>query len=338
MPPPRRWCCSWSRRPARNIRAASVSPRPCSRCSTATALTATACSETAGEINLLGTIDATEENIANAYQQLLPSTAYAALTQDERWVKIAQYCGETWYSEPKDYFAHGGTLAPLLMQGPRGGRARPGEPPAQSSTGSISTRRSTAPIPGTRTSGGSRIPNGEQALRAHIRQRFGDDLAAATVRGPGQRGVAGGKPDPRSAPGAGRRRLGPDRKRRVAKHRRAGVPEDAAACAGGHRAFTLPRHRRHLRPRRKVPVPQLLGPQGAGRTAKTHRRHAIDNSAFHRRAIRCSSSQATRARMCEEQVSDTVSRWRLPCWARFCTSARRWRPTIGPRDPRCTCR
>ena len=76
--------------------------------------------ETAGEISLLGTINATEENIASAHYQLLPSTAYASLTQDARSVKIAQYGGETWYSEPKDYFAHGGTLAGLLMKGHEG--------------------------------------------------------------------------------------------------------------------------------------------------------------------------------------------------------------------------
>ena len=73
--------------------------------------------ETAGKINLLGMIDATEKNIANAFGRLLPSTAYAALTKDGRLVKIAQYRGETWYSQPKDYFAHGGTLAKMLLAG-----------------------------------------------------------------------------------------------------------------------------------------------------------------------------------------------------------------------------
>ena len=64
--------------------------------------------ETAGKIDLLGTIDVTDDNIANTFQQLLPSAAYASLTQDGRLVKIAQYGGETWYSRPNDYFAHGG--------------------------------------------------------------------------------------------------------------------------------------------------------------------------------------------------------------------------------------
>ena len=88
--------------------------------------------ETAGKIDLLGTIDATEENVANTFQRLLPSTAYASLTRDGRLVKIAQYGGETWYSQPKDYFAHGGSAGPAAVEGPRGRRSRPRsrEPPA----------------------------------------------------------------------------------------------------------------------------------------------------------------------------------------------------------------
>ena len=81
--------------------------------------------ETAGKINLLGTIDATAEHVAKAYCQLLPSTAYTALTGDGRYVKLAQYFNETWYSRPKDYFAHGGTLARLLLKDHEGVKLDP---------------------------------------------------------------------------------------------------------------------------------------------------------------------------------------------------------------------
>jgi len=47
----------------------------------------------------------------------LSSSAYASLTRDGRLVKVATYGSETWYSQPKDYFAHGGTLASLLLKG-----------------------------------------------------------------------------------------------------------------------------------------------------------------------------------------------------------------------------
>ena len=165
--------------------------------------------ETAGEINLLGTIDATEENVANAFQQLLPSTAYASLTRDGRLVKIAQYGGETWYSQPKDYFAHGGTLAQLLLEGHEGVDTRPREPPADHRLARserpvlrhvlLEQGRVAAAGPGRR----------EGAARAHspeVRRRAG----RATVCGAGQRGVAGREPYPESAAGAGGRRLGTD--------------------------------------------------------------------------------------------------------------------------------
>jgi hypothetical protein len=132
--------------------------------------------ETAGKTNLLGTIDATDANVANTFQRLLPSAAYESLTRDGRMVKIAQYGGETWYSRPKDYFAHGGTLAGLLLKGHEevaldaGSRQR-----------IFDWLDLNAPLYGTYSWNKDewRRPNpeGEKALRAHIRQRFGDELA-----------------------------------------------------------------------------------------------------------------------------------------------------------------
>jgi hypothetical protein len=132
--------------------------------------------DTAGEIDLLGTIDASEENVAASFQRLLPSAAYAALTGDGRLVKIAQYGGETWYSRPKDYFAHGGALAQLLRQGHEGVKLDP-----DSLQRIIEWLDLNAPLYGTYSWNKDewRRPDaeGERRLRAHVRQRFGDELA-----------------------------------------------------------------------------------------------------------------------------------------------------------------
>jgi len=132
--------------------------------------------ETAGKMNLLGTIDATEENVANTFRRLLPSTAYASLARDGRLVKIAQYMGETWYSRPKDYFAHGGTLARLLLKG-HGGVGLDSD----SRQRIIDWLDLNAQFYGTYSWNKDewRRPNseGEKVLRAHIRRRFGDELA-----------------------------------------------------------------------------------------------------------------------------------------------------------------
>jgi hypothetical protein len=132
--------------------------------------------ETDGEIDLLGTIDSTEQNIAKTFHRLLPSTAYAALTRSDRLVKIAQYTSETWYSRPKDYFAHGGTLAKLLSEGHEGV-----DLDAESRQRIIDWLDLNAPLYGTyswnKDEWRQPDPQGEKALRAFVRQRFGDALA-----------------------------------------------------------------------------------------------------------------------------------------------------------------
>ena len=132
--------------------------------------------ETAGDVNLLGTIDATEENVANTFQQLLPSTAYASLTRDGVLVKIAQYGRETWYSQPKDYFAHGGRLAETLLKGHEDVSLDP-----ESRQRIIDWLDLNAQCYGTysfnKDAWRRPDPEGEKALRAEIRQRFGDELA-----------------------------------------------------------------------------------------------------------------------------------------------------------------
>jgi hypothetical protein len=133
-------------------------------------------SETAGQLNLLGTIDATERNIAKTFQQLLPSTAYASLTRDRRLMKIAQYGGETWYSQPKDYFAHGGALARLLLEGHEGV-----ELDLESRQRVFDWLDLNAPFYGTYSWNKDEwrrpVANGEKVLREHIHHRFSDHLA-----------------------------------------------------------------------------------------------------------------------------------------------------------------
>jgi hypothetical protein len=132
--------------------------------------------ETAGKIDLLGTLDATAENLAQSHWRLLPSSAYASLMRDGRLVKIAQYGGESWYSEPKDYFAHGGALAQLLMKGHGNVKLD-----TDSRQRIIDWLDVNAPFYGTyswnKDEWRQPDPEGEKRLRAHIRQRFGAELA-----------------------------------------------------------------------------------------------------------------------------------------------------------------
>lgn len=132
--------------------------------------------ETAGDIDLLGTLDASDENIASAFWQLLPSTAYASLTADGQRVRLAQYGGETWYSSPKDYFAHGGTLARLLIEKHEGI-----ELDRDSLQRVLDWLDLNAPFYGTyswnKDEWRRAHPQGDKALRAFIRESFGDAWA-----------------------------------------------------------------------------------------------------------------------------------------------------------------
>ncbi|MBM3999344.1 MAG: hypothetical protein FJ297_07375 [Planctomycetes bacterium] len=74
----------------------------------------------AGGINLLGTIDTSDSATRHTHEYLLASTAYRALLDVPGLVAVAQYGDETWYSRPKDYFAHGGRLARMLLDGHQG--------------------------------------------------------------------------------------------------------------------------------------------------------------------------------------------------------------------------
>ena len=160
---------------------------------------------------------------------------------------------------------------PTAAEGPRERPARPGEPPAdhrlarseRSAVRHVLVEQGRVAAAGSgRRTGAAGVPS------PAVRRRVG----RATVCGAGERGLAGGEPHPESAAGDRRRRLGPDRAGRLEEHRRSGVPEAASTCASRHPALALSRHRRHLRPRRELPVSELLGPPGAGRaTTSDHR-------------------------------------------------------------------
>jgi hypothetical protein len=123
-------------------------------------------------VNLLGSFDVTEENWDAAHWKLLSSTSYAGLTGHESLVKVAQYGGESWYSEPYDYFAHAGTLAKLLRD-----RHEGVELDSASMQRVIDWLDLNAPLYGTyswnKDEWRQPDPAGEKALRAAIHQRFG---------------------------------------------------------------------------------------------------------------------------------------------------------------------
>jgi hypothetical protein len=127
-------------------------------------------------VNLVGSFDVTNENLDAAHWRLLPSTSYAGLTGHETLVKIAQYGGETWYSQPYDYFAHGGTLAKLLRDGHEGVQLD-----GESMQRVIDWLDLNAPLYGTyswnKEEWRQPDPAGEHALRKMIRQRFGSAWA-----------------------------------------------------------------------------------------------------------------------------------------------------------------
>ena len=134
--------------------------------------------DTAGKIDLLGTIDASDENVSSTYHRLLPSTAYGSLAMDGRLVKIAQYGGETWYSQPNDYFAHGGALGTMLLK-PHEGVDLGLDPTSRQRI--IDWLDLNAQFYGTyswnKDEWRQPDPEGDKRLREHIRQTFGDELA-----------------------------------------------------------------------------------------------------------------------------------------------------------------
>jgi len=108
------------------------------------------------------------------------SKAYLALARPP-YVKIAQYPQESWYSVPKDYFAHAGKLALMLLKG----RELKGHEKMQLDRSGmqriINWLDLNAQFFGTyswnKDEWRESDPEGEQLLRDQIRDVFGEELA-----------------------------------------------------------------------------------------------------------------------------------------------------------------
>ncbi|HUT33151.1 MAG TPA: hypothetical protein VNE39_06720 [Planctomycetota bacterium] len=110
------------------------------------------------------------------------SVSYNALLGGSGLVKIAQRNGETAYSKPKDYFAHAGRLAKLLLDGhPDKAGARRVELDRESFQRIVDWLDLNAQFYGdysfNRIETQPPLPEGEKALREAIARRFGQELA-----------------------------------------------------------------------------------------------------------------------------------------------------------------
>jgi len=129
--------------------------------------------KTEGQINLLGTMDPEPIKLG----RVRASAAYNALTLREGLVSVAHRNKETPYSKPKDYFAHAGRLAKLLLEGDQNHRPLDRESFQRvvdwldlnaEFYGDYSWNKAEWQTPS---------PEGEQALRRHVRNTFGPPLA-----------------------------------------------------------------------------------------------------------------------------------------------------------------
>ena len=107
---------------------------------------------------------------------LLADKAYGSLTRSQKRVRIAISNQETASSVPKDYFAHAGTLMPMLLKGHHGVVLS-----NESLERIVSWLDVNAPQYGdysfNRIENRKSNPQGEKTLRAYIRERFGEPLS-----------------------------------------------------------------------------------------------------------------------------------------------------------------
>lgn len=139
-----------------------------------------------GELNLLGTT----QPITFPRKQwpgpnkMIVSQSYRSLVTREGLVKVAHADMETDHSVPKDYFAHAGRLAKILMAGhpDREGRPRVSLD-RESFTRIVDWLDLNAIYYGdyswNKLEWREPLPDGEKALRAHLRTRFGTAFADA---------------------------------------------------------------------------------------------------------------------------------------------------------------
>ena len=136
--------------------------------------------KTDADVNLLGTLEAVTYPRKQwpGPNKMRVSRAYHALVTRPELVKVAHADMETDYSEPQDYFAHGGRLAQLLLRGHPDENGKPRVQLDRESFGRIVDWLDVNAVyygdycwnkPEWREAS----PAGERALRAHIRNRFG---------------------------------------------------------------------------------------------------------------------------------------------------------------------
>jgi len=140
--------------------------------------------KTEGKINLLGRV----KNVVFPYpawpgpNRMVVSDAYESLVNHPGLVKIAQCNYETDYTTPKDYFAHAGTLAKMLLAGhpDENGKARV-KLDRESFQRVVDWLDVNAICYGdyswNKLEWRKASPPGEAALRQHIRNTFGEKLA-----------------------------------------------------------------------------------------------------------------------------------------------------------------
>ncbi len=130
--------------------------------------------KTEGEINLLGTIDPNPIKLG----RVRASAAYNSLTLRPGLVSVALRNKETVASKPKDYFAHAGRLAKMLLEGDENHEPLVGDDLQRvvdwldvnaEFFGDYTWNKAEWQLPS---------PEGEKALRDFLRKRFGEELAS----------------------------------------------------------------------------------------------------------------------------------------------------------------
>lgn len=129
--------------------------------------------DTQGDINLLGTIADSNADVKN----LRASTAYNSLVAREGLVAMALRNQETDYSKPKDYFAHAGRLAAILLEGTEHHQKLDPESFQRIVDWLDLNAQFYGDYSWNKDEWRQPNPNGERALREHIRETFGPKMA-----------------------------------------------------------------------------------------------------------------------------------------------------------------
>ena len=129
--------------------------------------------QTAGGMNLIGTIEVRPADAIN----LLASTAYNSLVSREGLVAIARRNQETDASLPRDYFSHAGRLAKMLLSGDEHHQQLDPESLQRIVDWLDLNAQFYGDYSWNKVEWRQPDPQGEQALREHIHESFGAELA-----------------------------------------------------------------------------------------------------------------------------------------------------------------